>query len=37
MFTIADEPASFGEAEHEACWQQAMHEEMRSIKENNTW
>ncbi|KAF0934417.1 hypothetical protein E2562_025026 [Oryza meyeriana var. granulata] len=36
MFTTADEPASFREAESKACWRQAMHEEMCSIEDNNT-
>lgn len=37
MFTSADEPASFGEAEHAACWRQAMRDELQSIEENVTW
>ncbi|KAF0888725.1 hypothetical protein E2562_016765 [Oryza meyeriana var. granulata] len=36
MFTTADEPASFGETEREACWRQAMREEMCSIEDNST-
>lgn len=35
--TVADEPASFEDAEQEACWRQAMREEMKAIVENNTW
>jgi hypothetical protein len=37
MFTSADEPTSFGEAERTACWRQAMRDELRSIEENATW
>ena len=37
MFTTADEPTSFGEAERAACWRQAMRDELRSIEENATW
>jgi len=37
MFTTADEPTSFGEAELAACWRQAMRVELRSIEENATW
>jgi hypothetical protein len=37
MFTSADEPASFGEAERAACWRQAMRDELRSIEENAAW
>lgn len=33
----AEEPASFAEAEQEACWRKAMLEELLSIEENCTW
>lgn len=36
-FTSAEEPASFREAEREACWRGAMLEEMKSITDNQTW
>lgn len=33
----ADEPASFTEAEVQACWRKAMIDEVKSIEENKTW
>jgi hypothetical protein len=33
----SDEPASFGEAEHNPSWRKLMMEEMDSIEENGTW
>ncbi|RLN39601.1 hypothetical protein C2845_PM01G10330 [Panicum miliaceum] len=37
LFTTAEEPTSFKEAEKHQCWQRAMEEEMKSIEENKTW
>lgn len=34
---VANEPASFTEAEVQACWHKAMIDEMKSIEENKTW
>lgn len=36
-FSSAEELGSFNEAEKEACWRDAMQEEMRSITDNKTW
>lgn len=33
----ADEPTSVDQALEQACWRQAMEEEMKSIVKNNTW
>jgi hypothetical protein len=33
----AEEPSTFAQAEREACWQEAMNEEMKSINANKTW
>jgi hypothetical protein len=37
MFTSAEEPATFREAESHECWRKAMQEEIDSIEENGTW
>jgi hypothetical protein len=37
LFTSAEEPTSFKEAEKEECWRRAMEAEMQSIEENRTW
>jgi hypothetical protein len=37
MLVRGEEPATFSEAEFDQAWQQAMKEELRSIKENQTW
>lgn len=37
LVATADEPASFADAEQQACWRQAMNEEMASIEANKTW
>ncbi|WVZ57628.1 hypothetical protein U9M48_007990 [Paspalum notatum var. saurae] len=37
LFTTAEEPTTFKEAEQNPCWCRAMLEEMRSIEDNKTW
>lgn len=37
MFTSAEEPMSFKEAEKHDSWRRAMEEEMSSIEENKKW
>jgi hypothetical protein len=37
FLTSAEEPASVAEAEQDPCWIKAMHEEMTSIEDNQTW
>jgi hypothetical protein len=37
MFTSAEEPTTFREAESHECWKKAMQEEINSIVENGTW
>ena len=37
MFTTAEEPATFKEAEQDPSWRRAMIAEMKSIVENGTW
>lgn len=37
LFTTAEEPTTFKEAEQSPCWRRAMLEEMKSIEENKTW
>jgi hypothetical protein len=36
-FTSAEEPMSFKEAEQDAAWRAAMHEEIKAIEDNDTW
>lgn len=36
-FLAAEEPTSFTKVDQEACWRQAMVEEMTSIEDNQTW
>lgn len=36
LFHHVDEPMTFGQVEHEACWRKAMTEELKAIEGNET-